>query len=34
MPILNEVISALKKIVTPRYYKSERGFQTEFYRTR
>lgn len=32
MAILNEVINTLKNIIIPRYYKSERGFQTEFYR--
>ena len=32
MAILNEVINTLKNIITPRYYKSERGYQTEFYK--
>lgn len=32
MAILNEVINTLKNIIIPRYYRSERGFQTEFYR--
>lgn len=32
MAIIIEVINTLRKIITPRYYKSERGFQTEFYR--
>lgn len=32
MAIINEVINTLRSIKIPRYYKSERGFQTEFYR--
>lgn len=31
MAILEEVINSIKSINTPRYYKSERGYQTEFY---
>ena len=32
MPIIEEIIDTLKSITTPRYFRTERGYQTEFYR--
>lgn len=32
MIILNELVDTLKSITVPRYYSTERGYQTEFYR--